>query len=87
MPVRPLPGLAAAQAAGYTVHAHSADRSWVDYTQGRLCLRVCDKGQATLSAQVGLVKLEIGPFSFPHPKLSLFEAAISTLLPKECSCP
>ncbi len=81
-----LPGSKEATDLGYEVHSHSGDRKSAEYVKGPLFLRIWTlpngKLEASLTAMHGIVKLEVGPFAFPHQHLTSFAVKILKLLPE-----
>lgn len=84
MTTEDLPGFKIATDYGYDLHSHTGDRKSADYMKGPLLLRVWHKDdglEASLMAVHGIVKLEVGPFAFPHKHLTAFAVRILDILP------
>jgi hypothetical protein len=82
------PGQVEAKHLGYSLYATSGDKNSAIYNKnclpwGILSLRVTSKGEATLSSSYKMVRLEVGPFSFPHKNFVLFEQQLLRCMPEQ----
>lgn len=70
---------------GYSLDHFGGDHTWATYSNEHfIFLTVAKKEDGTMEARlftmIKLVKLEIGPFSFPHKSFKEFEKQIRTIL-------
>lgn len=84
-----LPGHDEAKRLGYTLYSTNGDRSRATYMKEDrsvfLTVREAKGGEgetAMLEATHKMVQLQIGPFSFPHQNIALFEAQLCECLPR-----
>lgn len=82
-----LPGYKEAHKLEYTLHSYSSNKRYATYVKDhKLFLDIFydqydkTKLRATLNACHKMVKLEIGPISFPHKSIKMFENQILELL-------
>ena len=76
MTIGNLPGYDYAIKHGYSLASYAGNGDAAEYIKDEITLSIYSGGSARLWAIVGLVELNIGPFSFPHPNTEKFFAAI-----------
>lgn len=79
MSANDLPGHEQALKDGYELTAYSANGQSATYSKSFLALKVFSDGTAELWSQIGLAKIVIEKFQYPHPKLESFEKQIATI--------
>jgi len=79
--IQNLPGYAEALRLGYTLHSYASNQMRANYTKDGVSLTVLADRRATLTLFIGLVRLTIDEFQFPHPNFAAFERQIRAFMP------
>ena len=75
-----MPGQADAEQLGYSLLSYGGDKQSATYVRNGIWLTVYADSTAELSSMIGIVKLSIDRFQFPHPRFAVFEKQIRSII-------
>ena len=75
-----LPGYMDAPRLGYSLLSYGGEKKSATYVKSDVWLTVYADSTAELSSMIGIVKLSIDRFQFPHPRFAVFEKKIRSII-------